>query len=220
MEIVDLPTESIVPASWNPNEMTPDMLDLLRHSVEKFDLVLPLVVRSVGDHLYETIGGAQRLSVLKQFGRESAPCVVVSVVDAEARLLGEVLNHVSGSDNLGVRAQVLREILESTPVEQVLQLLPESASSLQSLTAIGELSIAQALQHWEQIQKARLRHLAFQLTDGQLQVVKEVLQRLLPLTSGHQESPNKRGTALYLLCLGSLEREHRVDQPTRQEKRL
>jgi hypothetical protein len=92
--------------------------------------------------------------------------------------------------------------------------------SLQALTSIGEKSIAQALQHWEQTQKARLRHLAFQLTDAQLEVVEEVLERLLPLTSGHEESPNKRGTALYLLCLAFLEREDRVDLPIPQEERL
>ena len=179
--------------------------------------MVPLVVRPIGDR-YETISGAQRLRIFKDLGRASAPCVVVQADDAEARLLGQALNHIAGSDNLGLRAEVLREILKSRSQEEVLALLPETAASLQSLTAIGEQSIAQALQHWEQTQKARLRHLTFQLTEAQLEVVEKVLQRLLPLTAGTDVTTNKRGSALYLLCLGFLEREASIERPIQHEE--
>ena len=217
MEIVDLPIDSIIPAGWNPNEMPTDMLDHLRHSITRFDLVVPLVVRPLGNHRYETLGGAQRLSILDEMGITSAPCVVIKADDAEARLLGQALNHIAGNDNLGLRAEVLREILDSKSQEEVLGLLPETAASLQSLTSIGQQSIAQALQHWEQAQRARLRHLSFQLTDAQLQVVEEVIQQLLPLAVERRESPNHRGTALYLLCLGYLERENLAVNSTLME---
>ena len=104
MEIVYLPMNSIIAAQWNPNEMDTDMLSHLLHSVQRFDLVVPLVVRKVGDNRYETIGGAQRLSILRELGMTTAPCVVVEADDSEARLLGQALNHVAGSDNLGLRA--------------------------------------------------------------------------------------------------------------------
>ncbi|HZA21913.1 MAG TPA: hypothetical protein VFA32_04800 [Dehalococcoidia bacterium] len=115
----------------------------------------------MGNNHYETIGGAQRLCILKEMNTSEAECVIVAADDAEARLLSQALNHIAGSDNLGLCAQVLREILESKSQDEVLALLPETAASLQDLTSIGEQSIAQALQHWEQTQKARLRHLAF-----------------------------------------------------------
>ncbi len=138
MNIVDLPIDSIIPAQWNPNEMDLDMLSHLRHSVQRFDLVVPLVVRNVGDNRHETIGGAQRLSVLRELGMTTAPYVVVEADDSEARLLGQALNHVAGSDNLGLRAEVMREILEDKSPEEVMALLPETAASLQALTAVGE----------------------------------------------------------------------------------
>ena len=219
MEIVDLPIDSIIASQWNPNEMDWDMLSHLRHSVQRFDLVVPLVVRNAGDNRYETIGGAQRLSILKELCHSEAPCVVGQADDSEARLLGQTLNHVAGSDNLGLRAEVMREILEYKSPEEVLALLPETAESLQALTAIGEQSIAQALKQWEQTQKARLRHLTFQLTDAQLEVVEEVLKRLLPLAAGNDRGPNQRGVALYLLCLGYLDRERSIDPPIQHEDR-
>jgi ParB family chromosome partitioning protein len=207
MEIVDLPIDPIIPAGWNPNEMDQTMLEHLRRSIQRFGLVVPLVVRPLGNDRYETVGGAQRLSILKELNIPEAPCVIVAADDAEARLLGQALNHIAGSDNLGLRAQLLREVLEATPSEEVLALLPETAASLQTLTVMGQQSIALALQHWERTQKARLRHLSFQLTDDQLAVVEEVIQRLLPLAAEHHESPNRRGIALYLLCLGYLDRQ-------------
>ena len=115
MEIVDLPLSSIQPGAWNPNEMNEAMLAHLRSSIQRFGLVVPLVVRPLGSRQYESIGGAQRLAILKELGLSEASCVVVTADDAEARLLGQALNHIAGSDNLGLRAQVLREILESTP---------------------------------------------------------------------------------------------------------
>ena len=208
MKIVDIPIDSIVPAEWNPNEMDPAMLDHLRCSIRRFDLVVPLVVRLMDNLKYEAIGGAQRLCVLEELGLRSVACVIVRANDIEARLLGQSLNHIAGTDNLGLRAIVLREILDGKLTEEVLSLLPETAASLQALTAISAQSIAQAFQQRERSQKARLHHLEFQLTNAQFEVVEEVLQQLLPLIAGADLSPNKRGSALYLLCRGYLEREN------------
>ena len=66
-------------------------------------------------------------------------------------------------------------MLESNSQQEVLALLPEAPESVQALTAIGEQSIAQVLKQWGQTQTARLRHLTFQLTDAQLELVEEVL---------------------------------------------
>jgi ParB family chromosome partitioning protein len=217
MEIVDLPVSSIIPAPRNPNEMDASMLAHLQCSIHRVDLVMPLVVRVTADSAYETIGGAQRLAVLKHLGVESAPCVIVQANDAEARLLGQALNQIAGTDNLGLRATVLREVLDSTPLDEVLRLLPEKGASLQRLTSIGPESITRALQQWEQVQKARLRHLVFRLMDQQLAIVEQALQHLLPLTHGLFEEPNKKGQALYLLCLGYLERETADNSSTFEE---
>ena len=205
--VVELPVENIKVASWNPNEMDQEMLSRLRCSIERFGDLVPLVVRPIGDSQYETIGGAHRLTVLTESGWATAPCVVVDVDDAEARLLNQALNHIAGSDNLGLRAQVFRDLLEDLPQEQVLAMLPETSASLVELTNLGEQSIAKALQQWEQMQKARLRHLAFQLTDDQLSVVEEAMARLVPLVEVQPGNPNRRGNALFLLCQGYLAQE-------------
>ncbi len=138
MEIVDLPVDSISRAEWNPNEMDQAMLSHLRSSIDRFGLVVPLAVRSVGSDSFETVGGAHRLLAARELGMPSVPCVVIQADDAGARLLGQALNHIAGSDNLGLRAEVLRDVLESMPQEEVMALLPETAASLQALTSSWE----------------------------------------------------------------------------------
>jgi ParB family chromosome partitioning protein len=206
MQVIDLPLDRIVAAPWNPNRMDPAMVVHLRRSLTRFGFVVPLVVREVAPGSYETIGGAQRLAMAREMGLAHVPCVLVKADDAEARLLSQCLNRIAGEDDLGLRAELVREILKALPQEEVLALLPETAESLQALCSLGQEDMASYLRNWQQAQGARLKHLQFQLTESQLEVVEEVLARLLPMAKESRgNSPNIRGTALYLLCKGFLE---------------
>ena len=123
-------------------------------------------------------------------------------------MLSQCLNHISGEDDFGLKAELIRELLSAMPEEEVTKLLPETTESLSALASLGQEDMASHLQAWQQAQQARLKHLQFQLTSDQLEVVEDVLARLLPKVKESQgDSPNARGTALYLLCLGFLERE-------------
>jgi ParB family chromosome partitioning protein len=208
LEIIDLPMDRIHAADWNPNVMDETMRSHLRRSIERFGLVLPLVVRPTEDGNYETIGGAQRLAILRELEIDPVPCVVVETDDAHARLLAQALNRIQGQDDLGLQAELIREVLQSLPQEAVLQLLPETAQSLQALSYLGQDTMAKYLKNWQQVQSARLKHLQFQLTPAQLETVEEAVTQLLPRAKAAPgDSPNARGTALYLLCQAYLEQQ-------------
>jgi ParB family chromosome partitioning protein len=209
VEVTDLPLDQIQEAPWNANQMDQAMRLRLRRSIQRFQLVVPLVVRPIrgpiGD-LYETVGGAQRLQVLRELGFASAPCVVAEADDAEARLLSQALNRVQGEDDPGLRAELLRELLKRLPQEEVLKLLPETASGLQALASLGQQDIAGYLQSWRQSQSARLKHLTFQFSPPQLEVIEKALAQVMPQAKdAATDNPNPRGNALYLLCKGYLE---------------
>ncbi len=207
MKIIDLPISAIAPSPWNSNEMDEAMKSHLVRSIERFGLVVPLVVRLVRRGRYETVGGAQRLAVLQGTGVTTAPCVVVKADDGEARLLSQALNRIAGDDNLGLRAELMREVLKALPEEEVLAILPESAESLRALSSLGKEDIAEQLRAFERGQAARLRHLPFQLTDGQLKIVKEALERAMAGSDKDGDNPNRRGTALAAICRDYLKRD-------------
>ena len=208
MLVVDVPIGSITPADWNPNHMSDGIADNLRGSIQRFGLVVPLVVRELGPGRYETIGGAQRLGIAQELELDQVPCVVVEADDTEARLLGQCLNRIAGEDDLGLKAELIRELLGSLPQEEVLKLLPETAGSLNALASLGQEDMASHLMAWQAAQQARLKHMQFQLTSVQLVVVDQALARVMPeAKAAGGDSPNVRGTALYLLCKRILELE-------------
>ena len=207
MKVVDIPLEQLREAPWNANILDEGMEDKLRTSIRRYGFVQNLVVRPVNG-AYEVISGNQRLKILADAGVTTVPCVVVEVDDAHARLLAEAMNRVHGEDDLGLRAELVREVLEQLPEEEVLSLLPETAESLKAIASLGQEDIAGYLDAWTRAQAARLRQLQFQLTPGQLEVIEEALQRVVPMAKEERGgSPNVKGTALFLLCKRFLEED-------------
>ena len=208
METVELPVDDLREAAWNTNRMDEAMTARLRSSVVRFGLVLNLVVRPIGGDTYEVLSGNQRLKVLSELGIKTAPCIVVRLDDANAMLLAQALNRIQGEDDLGLRAEVVRKVMAELPRAEVLAVLPEAAGSLSALASMGKANMAAYLENWQRAQAARLRHLVFQLTDAQKRTVEEALAMLLPRAKqADTDSPNARGTALYLLCKSYLESE-------------
>ena len=122
MNITDLPIDQLKEARWNPNVMNEAMLMRLRESISRFGLVSNLVVRTLGDDTYEVLSGNQRLQVLKDSNVQTAPCVVLDLDDSHARLLAQGLNRIEGTDDLGLKAELVREVLNSIPQSEVMSL--------------------------------------------------------------------------------------------------
>ena len=212
MQVVDLPLDAIAVPSWNPNEMTAEMRTHLRRSLERFGVMVPLVVRCIDPNGYETVGGAQRLSVMREMGLSTAPCVITEVGDGEAGLLSQALNHIAGADNAGLRGCLIRSVLETLPLDQVLAVLPETARSLQELSSLGQETIASCLASWDQSQKARLRHMILQLTPEQESLVQRAIRQAMPRAGrARTSSPNRRGAAISIICSEFLRRERQND---------
>ncbi|MBI2858118.1 MAG: ParB N-terminal domain-containing protein, partial [Chloroflexi bacterium] len=175
MDLIDLPLEQLTEASWNANQMDERMRARLRQSITRYGNVQNMVVRPVGKNSYEVLSGNQRLKTLRELGISPVPCLVVEANDAHARLLAEALNRIHGEDDLGMRAELVKKALEGIPEKDVLSLLPETAVSLRGLASMGQETIADHLRNWQKVQASRLRHLQFQLTSAQLEVVQKAL---------------------------------------------
>ena len=208
MRIVEIAVYQLREAQWNPNQMDGGMLTYLRESIKRHGLVENLVVRQVGEDIYEVLSGNQRLSMLREMGYVNVPCVVVELDDKHARLLAQALNHIHGEDDIGLRAELLREVLDTVSEGEVVSLLPDTAASLRAIATMGQETMADYLRSWEQARLARLRPLHFRLTKQQVETVEAAISRMLVQARQVKgDSPNVRGTALYLLCKFYLGRE-------------
>ena len=210
MRVIDLPVASIRPADWNPNRMDAAMRGRLRTSIERFGIIVPLVVRAIGEGLYETVGGAQRLAVLMEMGADTALCVVVTADDIEARVLAQVLNHIAGQDDAVLRTELLRQVIGSVSVEELHELLPEAKETLRQIASLGAGDLGPHMRDWQRRQDARLKHLTLQLTARQLSTVERALVLAEELSGKTDTSrggksqrgvnPNRRGNAVYAIC--------------------
>ncbi len=205
MNIVELPLVCLHPAHWNPNTLAPPKRSQLKSSVTMFDIVENLVVRVLANNTYEVLSGNQRLEVYREMGLKTAPCVVVDLSDAEARLLAQVLNRLHGEDDLGLKAELVRTVLAELPEAEVLKVLPETAESLRDLSELGQQDLTEQLRASQQAQAARLKHVTFQLATDQLEVVEEAMERAMAGITGSDSNPNRRGSALFALCKSYLE---------------
>jgi ParB family chromosome partitioning protein len=208
-QILSLPLGQIKVAPWNANQMDLPLLVKLKRSVRRFGLAGVLVVRPVTDDCYEVLSGNQRLQVLLDLGWESVPCVVLAVDDAEARLLAQTLNRLHGSDDLGLRDELLQSILRELPQEEVLSLLPETTASLQALGSLNQEDLASHLRNWQKARESRLSSFSVRLTHEQFSAVAAAVNHFLSRAAEAQHGgPNRRGTALYLLCQQFLDQEN------------
>ena len=207
MNIVELQVEKLREALWNPNTMDEATLNRLSESLSRYGLVEPLIVRPEEEGLYEVLSGNQRLKAINSLGFKSVPCVVLNLSDPDAMLLAQALNNLRGEDDQALKGNLIKAVLATIPENRVLSLLPETTESLKSLTSFDQTDLAQHLQAWELAQAAKLKHMGLQLTQRQLETVEEAINNMMPnVKEDNSGSPNKRGTAIFLLCKYYLER--------------
>jgi len=207
MKIVELSIEELKEAPWNPNQMDGTTFKRLVESINRYGLVEPLVVRPSINSQYEVLSGNQRLKAINSMGLKKVPCFVKDLSDDEAMLLAQALNNLRGEDDYSLKSNLIKEILSSIPEHEVLSLLPETTESLSSLMSFGQTDLAQYLQAWDKAQSAKLKHMVLQLTQQQLKTVEEAINIMMPeVKADISGSPNKRGTAIFLLCKYYLER--------------
>ena len=126
--------------------------------------------------------------------------------DPFVRYFAGMIFEALGEDDQALKGNLIKEVLAIIPEDKVLSLLPETKESLRSLTSFDQTDLAQHLQAWEQAQAARLKHMVLQFTEQQLETIKEAIKRMMPdVKKNASTSPNKRGTAIFLICKYYLE---------------
>lgn len=75
-------------SDYNPRKHTPEAMAELKKSIERFDVVDPIIVNSAPERMNMVIGGHMRLKALRELGVEKAPVVYVNIpeIDREKEL--------------------------------------------------------------------------------------------------------------------------------------
>jgi ParB-like chromosome segregation protein Spo0J len=115
LKVVDIPVSRISECGYNPRSISDAGLDRLRRSLNEFGLVEPLIVndrraaRWKGDKSMVLVAGHQRFRLLKEMGRATAPCVVVSLTPSREKALNLRMNRHDGAWDEEQLVMVLRD---------------------------------------------------------------------------------------------------------------
>lgn len=151
LDVREIPLERLHPAPWNPNVVKPGTMAKLRESIRLFGIVENSVARPLPDPCpfpncggsghFEVVSGNHRLEIYEDAELASAPCHVVELDDARARLLGQTLNRTHGEDDPAAYKRVLEEMLETLTVEDITALIPETEHSIDKIIqpALGDV---------------------------------------------------------------------------------
>lgn len=136
----EIPLSRLVEAEWNANRVKKGTLEKIRRSLVRFGCVENLVARPHPTHegCFEVLSGNHRLRLFGELGYRTVPVVVVSLEDAQARLLAQTLNRTRGRDDPQAYGELLERILSELDVSEVVSVLPETEATIDQV--LGELA--------------------------------------------------------------------------------
>lgn len=96
MKIKQVKVKELIPAEYNPRQMTKEQVKGLEESIKKFGFIDPIIVNSNPKRKNRIIGGNQRVLIAKKLSIESIPAVFVDLLPDEEKELNLRLNKNTG----------------------------------------------------------------------------------------------------------------------------
>ncbi len=83
LRIIYVPVTSLKPSDYNPRKISADQMAELKKSLDRFDIVDPIIVNGAPNRKNIVIGGHMRLRGAKELGFKEVPIVYVNIPDIE-----------------------------------------------------------------------------------------------------------------------------------------
>tara|TARA_R100000655_G_scaffold102334_1_gene148095 strand:+ start:549 stop:971 length:423 start_codon:yes stop_codon:yes gene_type:complete len=77
LKIIDKHTWELIPADYNPREISKSQYNKLKADIKEKGILQPLVINTHKDRNNIIIGGHQRYSIAVELGMETLPCIEV-----------------------------------------------------------------------------------------------------------------------------------------------
>jgi hypothetical protein len=138
IDILWVPRARIRPNPWNVNKENAFQYAKLLESIQEFGFIDPLLVREVGSD-YEIIGGEHRWKAGSDLGMTEFPIVVTTADDRQAKKLSLIDNELHGQADPVKLADLLKELVDDTSIEDTLKALPYDEDILKGFLGFDPL---------------------------------------------------------------------------------
>ena len=111
-KIAEVSINDLIPAEYNPRQMTTVQAENLTESIKRFGLVDPLIVNSNSERNNIIIGGHQRFFIAKQLHIDIVPVVYVDLNEDQEKELNLRLNRNTGEWDFDALANFDMDLLK------------------------------------------------------------------------------------------------------------
>lgn len=203
--LVWVPTDLLRPHPANPNRMSEEFLEKLAANISQENDYEPLTARPhpTKPGFYQILGGHQRAEALRRLGHEKALCYLWPCDDRTALLLLATLNRLQGEDEPLLRAQLLAELVQVSPPEELASFLPEDEAALRNSLQLLDLDLDELLADLQEQSHpgSGLRAITFAVTPEDEAAIEEAVRQV----AAGLEGANRRGRALALIARDYIE---------------
>lgn len=154
-KLIEVDINKVTPNEWNPNRHTPANFQTLLNSIKRFGFNDPVSVRQVIKEVeeYEILDGEHRWQAAKELGFKKIQVINFGeVTREEAMTLTQLLN-LRGSDDVLLRAKMLKE-LKANQVS-LFELLPGTEKEKDEELKLLDFDFSQFDKTEEEIQKKK-----------------------------------------------------------------
>jgi ParB-like chromosome segregation protein Spo0J len=104
IQIVYKSAKDLIPADYNPRQISEADFEQLKKSLQGFDCVEPLIINTYEGRENVVVGGHQRLKALIELGHKEVPCVEVNLDEEKEKELNIRLNKNTGQFDMDILA--------------------------------------------------------------------------------------------------------------------
>jgi len=97
MKVINIKTKDLIPATYNPRQLSKIAYQQIQESLESFGFVNPIVVNTHKGRENVVIGGHQRIKVWEAMGNKQVPAIEVSLPLEKEKELNIRLNKAGGA---------------------------------------------------------------------------------------------------------------------------
>ncbi|HXF44040.1 MAG TPA: DNA modification methylase [Candidatus Paceibacterota bacterium] len=113
LNIVYVPIKNLRPSEYNPRTITKEALEHLKESINRFQMIDPIIVNGAPNRKNIVIGGHQRLRAAKELDFKEVPVVYVNIPDVEKeKELNLRLNRNTGEWDWNLLAEFNESLLK------------------------------------------------------------------------------------------------------------
>lgn len=187
MKIKQYKINKLIQAEYNPRQLTDNQFQSLKDSIKRFGLVDPILVNINKDRENIIIGGHQRVTVARDLGIKSVPCVELDLTLDQERELNVRLNQNTGEWDFDVLADNfdLDTLTDWGFSDYDLKLFDQDYGE-DFMLPDGE--------------KEPFKQMTFTFSDEQAEIVEKAIKKAKKYDFGETGNENSNGNALWWIC--------------------